>query len=1195
MRALVLLAAVASALADAPPPIRVMVDTSAVLATTSALQHGVAIDTLAKGLDWSDAGLVAAARALNVTLLRAGGSAQRSYPVCVDPALHPEPHNASCLTRQYWRSLCGFASATGLRLAYGLCTHSMAQNLQLLRNASDPASDAFCPSLLGWSLGNEGVPGSAAQFKQLRQAIDALPLAPKAEKPLLVGPESPIQAYAAGYFVPLANKASARDVALMKAVVANTTAKGAPVWLSEINSICDGGAANLSNTYANVPWLLNQLGQLGESGLQTMAQQTLLGNDYGLLAGGADRAQLPGWQRNLSARPNFFASLLHRKFAGDRVLKASVAGGGTAAMYAYCSGGGGGVAVVLLHFGRAGAEFALSLGSSMQRYSLYGLPKTRRQMGAPSDTEVLELIASPRAYLNDDEVPLSVKGLWLRGAAVVARNVALPGLGVTIVLAAHAKAAACKTDDDVPLPADWKSAVDGSNMLFAAAPAKYLPSIENGFIGGDVGCAGGAGGSSGTLHLAGLYSGGSHTDSRSTLSNPLAGAPAANLSYAGAALDLTAGVFYERWAAPSSCGADAVLQSARYAHRAIRSLLVLELSLIGGTKACAVSWKSCVGRAGGLSPLSGDKKATAGEFVVVDPEQPADPSFPRRHPAVVAVAADAQLTSVSLSPTGTALLLAVVHTTLEDGIRNATALPTAKAELAAHRATGATQLMKSHRAAWSDVYGLAAGSAGGGVELTGNRHLAAQANSSLYYLLCSVRSDWPMGISEGGIGSEAYRGMMFWSDGVMDGPLMAAINAPVARALLKYRSDRLAAAKAIAQLNGFEGAYWPWQSGVTGFERSCGNVSIAMKIPEVKPRVGCYWMYEIHIGLDVAMSFIQNYHAGGSNRTFLNDVAWPVISATADFFLSRANETKDGRNFTFLNVIGPDEHSYIVDSSTYTNAAAQFLFAFAADAASILKLTPKTLQQWKTVGPKMLVNTSKFCLHWPNASLVGCPPDEIVEIHPQQASYHGQDINQADVALLQWPLHLPMDAKVAKNDLLYYAERSSGSDTKGFYTGDSSYAVAMLFLGMRAEAAAQLAFANDHQISAFNIWTETDPKVASHNGTGNLNFLTGAGGFMENIVFGYGGLRYDQHGLHLSASLPTEQGVTALVIRGVAFGGGTVRLEVSATQQSLSRTSGPPLTVTSSGGMREALAAWPARTTLPLQPLLLALKTDDNE
>jgi hypothetical protein len=58
----------------------------------------------------------------------------------------------------------------------------------------------------------------------------------------------------------------------------------------------------------------------------------------------------------------------------------------------------------------------------------------------------------------------------------------------------------------VPLPSDWAAGVAASNLLFAAQPPdpKLLPSVENGFIGGDVGCSGGAGGSAGALHLAGL-------------------------------------------------------------------------------------------------------------------------------------------------------------------------------------------------------------------------------------------------------------------------------------------------------------------------------------------------------------------------------------------------------------------------------------------------------------------------------------------------------------------------------------------------------------------------------------------------------------------------------------------------------------------------------------------------------------------
>ena len=45
-----------------------------------------------------------------------------------------------------------------------------------------------------------------------------------------------------------------------------------------------------------------------------MAQQTLIGNDYGLLSGPGDKQQnaTQGWEQAVSARPNFFANLLHR-------------------------------------------------------------------------------------------------------------------------------------------------------------------------------------------------------------------------------------------------------------------------------------------------------------------------------------------------------------------------------------------------------------------------------------------------------------------------------------------------------------------------------------------------------------------------------------------------------------------------------------------------------------------------------------------------------------------------------------------------------------------------------------------------------------------------------------------------------------------------------------------------------------------
>ena len=237
------------------------------------------------------------------------------------------------------------------------------------------------------------------------------------------------------------------------------------------------------------------------------------------------------------------------------------------------------------------------------------------------------------------------------------------------------------------------------------------------------------------------------------------------------------------------------------------------------------------------------------------------------------------------------------------------------------------------------------------------------------------------------------------------------------------------------------------------------------------PRVGCYWMHEVHIGADIAMYFRMNWRRTG-NVSWLKEEGWPVIAATADFFASRMERRKppaagrlhggqhDGStNYTLRHVIGPDEHAYIQDSNTYTNYAAGQTLAFAVEAAAILAdvsssgsgsssfVPPANLADWKAKAATMYVPTQQYCLPWSNASVVGCPPGLVREIHPQYDGYHGQDINQADVALMQWPLHAELDRGVAAADLEYYAKRSSGADTKGFYTGDSSYSIAFLFAG----------------------------------------------------------------------------------------------------------------------------------------------------
>ena len=127
-------------------------------------------------------------------------------------------------------SLCNFAAEIGAGLIYGMNTGHMVENLALV---DDVRVNNSCPSLHAISLGNEGVPGSPAEFIALRAALDKfdaeLPPAQHTQpdtqqhgqqhgqqqkRPLLVGPDSamtpwgtcPTKNNCPGYFVPLATR-----------------------------------------------------------------------------------------------------------------------------------------------------------------------------------------------------------------------------------------------------------------------------------------------------------------------------------------------------------------------------------------------------------------------------------------------------------------------------------------------------------------------------------------------------------------------------------------------------------------------------------------------------------------------------------------------------------------------------------------------------------------------------------------------------------------------------------------------------------------------------------------------------------------------------------------------------------------------------------------------------------------------------
>ena len=141
--------------------------------------------------------------------------------------------------------------------------------------------------------------------------------------------------------------------------------------------------------------------------------------------------------------------------------------------------------------------------------------------------------------------------------------------------------------------------------------------------------------------------------------------------------------------------------------------------------------------------------------------------------------------------------------------------------------------------------------------------------------------------------------------------------------------------------------------------------------------------------------------------------------------------------------------------------------------------------------------------------------------------------------------------------------------TAGFYTGDSAYSIAWLQLGNRSAADAQFDLAFEHMdLAHFYVWEEK-----SFGDYGNLNFITGAGGFLQNLVFGYAGLRYDDAGASLAPLLPPH-GVTSLKLRAVSLGTSRFSLEYDAQRLTATLLSGAPVRVSdeAAGGASRVLS-----------------------
>jgi acyl-homoserine-lactone acylase len=687
------------------------------------------------------------------------------------------------------------------------------------------------------------------------------------------------------------------------------------------------------------------------------------------------------------------------------------------------------------------------------------------------------------------------------------------------------------------IPNDWRSGTAAGRVLFTDTPASIWPELANGYVGfrpqatnccleNRTACS--------PLFVTGLYNGLQYGPSqRVALPRYKFTAVHAEAQHTRQAwaLDMERGIFTER--TQSACGtpADAVVTIAQqhYAHRDSRHVAVHNVTIMNGCPHEVSVELDCgwVAQSEGVqlsSRFAGDDDFVAMHGSTLATET-AD--MPRVHVAVVATACVRETLRVAPGRTEERTMLSAAATSLPNDNAGMNATAVLDSALQAVRiAMASPALLATHEAAWRQLWSagrieVPQGPAGGE---DATQELAQLVNASMFQLLSSVRSDWPAGLSGVGIASSAYHGAVFWGTDTWIYPVFAALQPSIARdAILQYRVDRLDAARVNAHRDGLQGAKYPWMSGASGVE-TCADGGAE----------GHWAKFEVHIAGDVANA-VRQYFVFSGDDEWLQRSGWPVVEGCAQYWASRARNIGDGTGsgYTLDGVMGPDESVWPVNSSAFTNAVAAQTLEFAAQAAPAT--APRSqLAHWRQVASGLRKSI---------------PFDAASQRHPEFDGYDGGMIKQADTVLMQYPLEMPMPMDVRINDLEYYEARTSDRVSMNWQV----YSIAEQRARRPLRAWELLsAAARNATVGPFLVWQESIPsRIGLHT------FLPGAGGFLQALMFGFGGLSTAATTSPCIALVaPAAPAGISFSLHGVQFRGASLRIEVRSSDATVQVLSG---------------------------------------
>jgi len=375
---------------------------------------------------------------------------------------------------------------------------------------------------------------------------------------------------------------------------------------------------------------------------------------------------------------------------------------------------------------------------------------------------------------------------------------------------------------------------------------------------------------------------------------------------------------------------------------------------------------------------------------------------------------------------------------------------------------GRERLMSFHHKAWSELWKT-------DIQIEGDAQAQQDVHSMMYHLYSFVREGTDYSPSPMGLSGLGYNGHVFWDTELWMYPAMLVLQPSMAKSMVEYRYNRLAAAKKNAFSHGYKGAMFPWESAATGVEET--------------PVWALSGPFEHHITACVGIA-AWNYYCVTQDKEWLKERGWPILKETADFWASRVERNGPGK-YDIKNVVAADEWAENVDNNAWTNAAAKAVLNYATEAAALIGI--KADADWLHVAQNIPI------LKMENG------------VTREHATYNGEGIKQGDVNLLAYPLKEVNDPKQVLKDLEYYETRVPNEGTPAM-----TQAIFTLLYARLGNADKALKFFKESYEPNLNPPFRV---IAETKGGTNPYFATGAGGILQSVLMGFGGIDITPKGI----------------------------------------------------------------------------------